>query len=247
MGSSRVGVVTQMKPAQQMPSFCPCRNTETGILQLIASQYLAALIVGFVNSATVQPILALERPVMYREMGAGSSEHSWTDSCTSSLCLHCSSSVVAPHCLSRDGSSSCLSIVASCTSSLFSIATVILQQSRQHVRAALACTIICSSSGCPAPVLCHRAWYEACWSPTVRAAASLCCKSTHAAGTFGWQPPEAPLLHCRACLRRLCAQPPHGQLPEAAHLLICSWIVPTSPCTCRHVQPPALCPGPDLH
>eukprot|EP00891_Asterochloris_glomerata_P006227 jgi/Astpho2/6227/Aster-03635 len=51
------------------------RNTETGILQLIASQYLAALIVGFVNSATVQPILALERPVMYREMGAGMYSH----------------------------------------------------------------------------------------------------------------------------------------------------------------------------
>ena len=32
----------------------PCRSTENGVLQVGASQYMAALIIGFVNSATIQ-------------------------------------------------------------------------------------------------------------------------------------------------------------------------------------------------
>src|SRR4051794_17506636 len=52
---------------------CCCRSTEQGVLRIIASQYLAALILGFANSATVQPVIAVERPVMYRERAAGES------------------------------------------------------------------------------------------------------------------------------------------------------------------------------
>jgi len=47
------------------------RSTEKAILRIIASQYWAAIIVGFVNSATIQPITAIERPVFYRERAAG--------------------------------------------------------------------------------------------------------------------------------------------------------------------------------
>ena len=47
------------------------RATEQDVLQIIASQYLAALILGFANSATVQPVIAIERPVFYREKAAG--------------------------------------------------------------------------------------------------------------------------------------------------------------------------------
>jgi len=41
------------------------------VLRIIASQYLAALILGFANSATIQPVIAVERPVFYREKAAG--------------------------------------------------------------------------------------------------------------------------------------------------------------------------------
>ena len=37
-----------------------------GVDQLIASQYLAALIIGFVNSAPIQPVVAIERTIFYR-------------------------------------------------------------------------------------------------------------------------------------------------------------------------------------
>ena len=47
------------------------RTTELGVLQVAASQYLAALIIGFVNSATVQPVIAIERTVFHREKAAG--------------------------------------------------------------------------------------------------------------------------------------------------------------------------------
>ena len=47
------------------------RNTEEDVLRIIASQYLACLILGFTNAATVQPVIAIERPVFYRERGAG--------------------------------------------------------------------------------------------------------------------------------------------------------------------------------
>ena len=149
-------VVDQNEPAQQMPSPCPCRNTETGILQLIASQYLAALIVGFVNSATVQPILALERPVMYREMGAGQLTHSWRDCCTSSICLHRSTSVIAPHWLfgAIDGRlGHPLQWLSPAQAVCPCIATPAWQRNRHHLHAALARTMICSSSGSPAPGL----------------------------------------------------------------------------------------------
>lgn len=48
-----------------------CRQTEAEVLQIIASQFLAALILGFTNSATIQPVATLERPVFYRERAAG--------------------------------------------------------------------------------------------------------------------------------------------------------------------------------
>ncbi len=44
------------------------------MLRIIASQYLANLILGFTNAATVQPVIAIERPVFYRERGAGASQ-----------------------------------------------------------------------------------------------------------------------------------------------------------------------------
>ena len=50
---------------------CARRDTEQQVLQIIASQFLAALIMGFSNSATIQPVAALERPVFYRERAAG--------------------------------------------------------------------------------------------------------------------------------------------------------------------------------
>ena len=48
-----------------------CRSTEKDVLRIIASQYLATLILGFANSATIQPVIAVERPVFYREKAAG--------------------------------------------------------------------------------------------------------------------------------------------------------------------------------
>ena len=47
------------------------RSTEEDVTRIIASQYLASLILGFTNAATVQPVIAIERPVFYRERGAG--------------------------------------------------------------------------------------------------------------------------------------------------------------------------------
>lgn len=58
----------------QLLTLCVCwhhRSTEIGVLQVAASQYLAALIIGFVNSATVQPVIAIERTVFHREKAAG--------------------------------------------------------------------------------------------------------------------------------------------------------------------------------
>ncbi len=54
-----------------IPAAVPCRSTEKDVLRIIASQYLAALILGFANSATIQPVIAVERPVFYREKAAG--------------------------------------------------------------------------------------------------------------------------------------------------------------------------------
>lgn len=51
------------------------------MLRIIASQYLAVLILGFANSATIQSVIAIERPVMYRERAAGErSSVFWTGS-----------------------------------------------------------------------------------------------------------------------------------------------------------------------
>jgi len=50
---------------------CMRRSTESGVLQLAAGQYLAALIIGFVNSATIQPVIVIERNVLHRERAAG--------------------------------------------------------------------------------------------------------------------------------------------------------------------------------
>ena len=55
------------------------------VLQVAASQYLAALIIGFVNSATIQPVIAIERTVFHREKAAGRALAS-DPSC---ICLYC--------------------------------------------------------------------------------------------------------------------------------------------------------------
>ena len=47
------------------------RSMEIGVLQVAASQYVAALTIGFVNSATVQPVIAIEQTVFHREKVAG--------------------------------------------------------------------------------------------------------------------------------------------------------------------------------
>ncbi len=58
-----------------------CRSNEKEVLRIIASQYLAVLILGFANSATIQSVIAIERPVMYRERAAGErSSVFWTGS-----------------------------------------------------------------------------------------------------------------------------------------------------------------------
>ena len=42
---------------------------------MAASQYVAALIIGFFNAATVQPVIAIERAVFHREKAAGMCTH----------------------------------------------------------------------------------------------------------------------------------------------------------------------------
>lgn len=50
----------------QITMYCPCRTSEEGVLIIAVAVYLAAVLIGFTNAATVQPVVAVERPVFYR-------------------------------------------------------------------------------------------------------------------------------------------------------------------------------------
>lgn len=42
------------------------RASQDGVLRIAASVYLATVLLGFTNAATVQPVVSTERPVFYR-------------------------------------------------------------------------------------------------------------------------------------------------------------------------------------
>lgn len=48
-----------------------CRSNSTDLLTIIGAMYAAVLFVGINNCSTVQPIVAIERTVFYRERAAG--------------------------------------------------------------------------------------------------------------------------------------------------------------------------------
>ena len=48
-----------------------CRTREQDIFNSMGSMYAAVLFIGFQNSASVQPVVAVERTVFYRERAAG--------------------------------------------------------------------------------------------------------------------------------------------------------------------------------
>ena len=43
-----------------------CRSSRDGVLRVAAAVYVASFLAGFTNAATVQPLVAIERPVFYR-------------------------------------------------------------------------------------------------------------------------------------------------------------------------------------
>ena len=43
-----------------------CRDSQEGVLRVAVCVYLAAMLFGFTNAATVQPAVATERTVFYR-------------------------------------------------------------------------------------------------------------------------------------------------------------------------------------
>lgn len=47
------------------------RKSSTDLLIIIGSMYIAVLFVGFQNCVSVQPVVAVERTVFYRERAAG--------------------------------------------------------------------------------------------------------------------------------------------------------------------------------
>ncbi|KAK9806328.1 hypothetical protein WJX72_010375 [[Myrmecia] bisecta] len=47
------------------------RESQQEVNQIVASQFLAIIFIGFTNAATVQPVVAVERIVYYRERAAG--------------------------------------------------------------------------------------------------------------------------------------------------------------------------------
>ena len=51
--------------------FCIHRNTEGGLLNVMGAMYGAVMFVGISNCSTVQPVVAVERTVFYRERAAG--------------------------------------------------------------------------------------------------------------------------------------------------------------------------------
>lgn len=48
-----------------------CRTRQQDVLNSMGSMYAAVLFIGFQNSASVQPVVAVERTVFYRERAAG--------------------------------------------------------------------------------------------------------------------------------------------------------------------------------
>lgn len=48
-----------------------CRHTEQELLNVMGAMYGAVMFVGISNCSTVQPVVAVERTVFYREKAAG--------------------------------------------------------------------------------------------------------------------------------------------------------------------------------
>ncbi len=51
--------------------FCVCRNEQVNLFSVMGSMYGAVLFIGVQNASTVQPIVAIERTIFYRERAAG--------------------------------------------------------------------------------------------------------------------------------------------------------------------------------
>jgi hypothetical protein len=50
--------------------FCVCRNKQVNLFSVMGSMYGAVLFIGVQNASTVQPIVAIERTIFYRETAA---------------------------------------------------------------------------------------------------------------------------------------------------------------------------------
>lgn len=48
-----------------------CRSVESNLFSVMGSMYGAVLFIGVNNSSTVQPVVAIERTIFYRERAAG--------------------------------------------------------------------------------------------------------------------------------------------------------------------------------
>lgn len=53
------------------PYYVCCRDSNEDLLTIIGAMYAAVLFVGINNCSTIQPIVATERTVFYRERAAG--------------------------------------------------------------------------------------------------------------------------------------------------------------------------------
>lgn len=48
-----------------------CREKEQDLLNLLGAMYLSVIFLGASNTSSVQPVVAIERTVLYRERAAG--------------------------------------------------------------------------------------------------------------------------------------------------------------------------------
>ena len=48
-----------------------CRDTTQDVVNILGAIYATTLFLGFTNTNTVEPVVAIERTVFYRERGAG--------------------------------------------------------------------------------------------------------------------------------------------------------------------------------
>ena len=54
-----------------LPNYCICRDKEQDLLNLLGAMYSSIIFLGATNTSSVQPVVAIERTVFYRERAAG--------------------------------------------------------------------------------------------------------------------------------------------------------------------------------